>query len=144
MISLSAIRDTIKREYRKEFIIWLSALMLFFIGLAFVVREVKKFFVLSEIRKKVESDYFTLQTEVVRVKEKLLTINWQRGFTKVTSDVNLMINLRDLGKAVKEIKAISGSAGDTYLVIKEMVYKHEKEKEFDPRLQIIGEVWTFK
>lgn len=103
-------------------------LCFFFIGLAFVVREVKKFFVLSEIRKNVESDYFALQTEVVRVKKKLFTINWQRDFTKVTSDVNLMINLRDLGKAVKEIKSISGSAGDTYLVIKEMVYKQEKEK----------------
>lgn len=143
MIPISAIRDTIKREYRKEFIIWLSALIMFFIGIAFVVREVKKFFVIREIRKNVESDYFALQTKVVKVKERLVSIDWQRDFTKVTADVNLMVDLRDIGKGVREIKALS-SSDDTYLVIKEMVYKQEKEKEVDPRLQIIGEIWTFK
>lgn len=143
MIPISAIRDTIKREYRKEFIIWLSALIMFFISIAFVVREVKKFFVIREIRKNVESDYFALQTKVVKVKERLVSIDWQRDFTKVTADVNLMVDLRDIGKGVREIKALS-SSDDTYLVIKEMVYKQEKEKEVDPRLQIIGEIWTFK
>lgn len=143
MIPISAIRDTIKREYRKEFIIWVSALIMFFIGIAFVVREVKKFFVIREIRKNVESDYFALQTKVVKVKERLVSIDWQRDFTKVTADVNLMVDLRDIGKGVREIKALS-SSDDTYLVIKEMVYKQEKEKEVDPRLQIIGEIWTFK
>lgn len=143
MIPISAMRDTIKREYRKEFIIWLSALILFFIGLAFVVREVKKFFVIKEIRKNVESDYFALQTKVVKVKERLVSIDWQRDFTKVTADVNLMVDLRDIGKGIREIKALS-SSDDTYLVIKEMVYKQEKDKEVVPRLQIIGEIWTFK
>lgn len=143
MIPISAMRDTIKKEYRKEFIIWLSALIMFFIGIAFVVREVKKFFVIREIRKNVESDYFALQTKVVKVKERLVSIDWQRDFTKVTADVNLMVDLRDIGKGVREIKALS-SSDDTYLVIKEMVYKQEKEKEVDPRLQIIGEIWTFK
>lgn len=143
MIPISAMRDTIKREYRKEFIIWLSALILFFIGFAFVVREVKKFFVIKEIRKNVESDYFALQTKVVKVKERLVSIDWQRDFTKVTADVNLMVDLRDIGKGIREIKALS-SSDDTYLVIKEMVYKQEKDKEVVPRLQIIGEIWTFK
>uniref|UniRef100_A0A832GRX1 Uncharacterized protein n=1 Tax=Caldimicrobium thiodismutans TaxID=1653476 RepID=A0A832GRX1_9BACT len=143
MIPISAMRDTIKKEYRKEFIIWLSALIMFFIGIAFVVREVKKFFVIREIRKNVESDYFALQAKVVKVKERLVSIDWQRDFTKVTADVNLMVDLRDIGKGVREIKALS-SSDDTYLVIKEMVYKQEKEKEVDPRLQIIGEIWIFK
>lgn len=144
MVSFSLVREIIKREYKKEFILWALSIFIFSLSLLFLVRELQKFSILSESKKNIEDSYFRLQPQIVKIKEKLGLINWHREFKKDRSDITLMLDMRDIKGALKELRALSKGDMDTYLIIKEMSYKWEKDKPEESYLKIVGELWTYR
>lgn len=144
MVSFSLVKEIIKREYKREFILWALSIFIFSLSLLFLVRELQKFSILNENKKNIEDSYFRLQPQIVKIKENLGLINWHREFKKDRSDITLMLDMRDIKGALKELRALSKGDMDTYLIIKEMSYKWEKDKPEESYLKIVGELWTYR
>lgn len=144
MFSFSLVKDIIKREYKREFMLWLFSLLIFLFSLIFFVREVQKFSLLSESKKNIDESYYRLQPQIVSIKEKLGLINWNREFKKESSAITLLLDIKDLKRALKEIRAVSRGERDTYFILKEMTFKWEKDKAEEPYLRIVGEIWIYR
>jgi len=130
------LKEEIGNYYRKEFFFLVLGLFLLGGSLFIFIKEFKKFSALQESLSKIEQSYFRIQPEIVRLKEALSKVNWQREFRKETLEITAQIDLRNLKSAYQTLKSLSNTYEDTYFLLKEMTYKEEKER---PVLILKGE-----
>jgi hypothetical protein len=139
---LGTLVEKIKGEYKREFLFWAFSVILSLFMLFFFLVEIKTYFALKMSKERIEEAYVRIQPQIVRIKEVLAKIDWQRNFKKESFVIDTSIDLRNLQGAYKTLKEFSSPQRDIYLLFKEMKYD-EKSGSY-PVLQINGEVIIFR
>jgi hypothetical protein len=138
------IRNLIKQEvlryYKKEFYLWLGAVLLLGFSLSLSIKEYKKLTINLQSQATVEESYYKLSKEIVRLKEVLKRINLKATQTMISIPFNGTYDLRDLNKTILNIKTLAQSNA-SFLVISEL--KLIKENDI-PKLKITGEIVVFQ
>jgi hypothetical protein len=137
------IRNLIKQEvlryYKKEFYLWLGAVLLLGFSLSLSIKEYKKLTINLQSQATVEESYYKLSKEIVRLKEVLKRINLKATQTMISIPFNGTYDLRDLNKTILNVKTLAQSNA-SFLVIREL--KLIKENGI-PKLKITGEIVVF-
>jgi hypothetical protein len=137
------IRNLIKQEvlryYKKEFYLWLGAVLLLGFSLSLSIKEYKKLTINLQSQTAVEESYYKLSKEIVRLKEVLKRINLKPTQTMISIPFNGTYDLRDLNKTILNVKTLAQSNA-SFLVIHEL--KLIKENDI-PKLKITGEIVVF-
>ncbi|MDW8095051.1 MAG: hypothetical protein RMI63_08555 [Caldimicrobium sp.] len=131
---INYLRDTVNK---REFYVWLISVLIFTLSLWFSLRELKLYLGLIKSKHAVEESYYRVQPEVVRLRESLKKIDWQRSFSKEIIAVKAVVDLTNLNKAIRELQTITNPREDVFFVLKEMTIKVEKDKR--PILHITGD-----
>jgi hypothetical protein len=138
------IRNLIKQEvlryYKKEFYLWLGAILLLGISLSLSIKEYKKLTINLQSQAIVEESYYKLSKEIVKLKEVLKRINLKATQTIISIPFNGTYDLRDLNKTILNVKTLAQSNA-SFLVIREL--KLIKENDI-PKLKITGEIVVFQ
>jgi len=134
------IKQEVLRYYKKEFYLWLGAVLLLGISLSLSIKEYKKLTINLKSQTAVEESYYKLSKEIVRLKEGLKRINLKATQTMISMPFNGTYDLRDLNKTILNIKTLTQS-NDSFLVIREL--KMIKENDI-PKLKITGEIVVFQ
>jgi hypothetical protein len=138
------IRNLIKQEvlryYKKEFYLWLGAVLLLGLSLSLSIKEYKKLTINLQSQATVEESYYKLSKEIVRLKEVLKRINLKATQTMISIPFNGTYDLRDLNKAIFNVKNLTQSNA-SFLVIREL--KLIKENDI-PKLKLTGEIVVFQ
>jgi hypothetical protein len=138
------IRNLIKQEvlryYKKEFYLWLGAVLLLGFSLSLSIKEYKKLTINLQSQATVEESYYKLSKEIVRLKEVLKRINLKATQTMISIPFNGTYDLRDLNKTILNVKTLAQSNA-SFLVIREL--KLIKENDI-PKLKITGEIVVFQ
>ncbi len=135
-VNFSFIKREIGTYYRKEFFFWIFSVLFLGISLFFSVREVKKFSALKESYDRIERSYLRVQPEVVRLKEVLKEINWEREFKKEEIPLVLEIDLTNLKSSFNTLETLTSPSEDTFFSLKEMTLSKREDKK--PLLIIKG------
>jgi hypothetical protein len=141
-VDFTFISEEIKAFYRREFNFWLFSIIFLGICVLFFVREVKKFNSLSESYRRIESSYLRIQPEIVKLKEALRHLSWEREYQREEISISMEIDLRDLKKAFNSLKSLSDPERDIFFYLKEMKLNSEKGKP--PILSIKGQKIVYK
>ncbi|MFN3505692.1 MAG: hypothetical protein ACK4Y7_05755 [Caldimicrobium sp.] len=136
----NALRECFKNGYKKEFYFWLFSLLFYCVGLFLFIKEMKNFITLRENQVKIQEFFIMSQSQISHFKRYFSNINWERDFQKTSTPLNLVISLRDINRAVKDIQNLT-SGEESFLLIKEIKYQREKDKE--PMLNINAELINF-
>jgi len=134
------IKQEVLRYYKKEFYLWLGAVLLLGVSLSLSIKEYKKLTINLQSQTAVEESYYKLSKEIVRLKEGLKRINLKATQTMISIPFNGTYDLRDLNKTILNIKALTQSNA-SFLVIREL--KMIKENDI-PKLKITGEIVVFQ
>jgi hypothetical protein len=134
------IKQEILRYYKKEFYLWLGAVLLLGISLSLSIKEYKKLTINLQSKTAVEESYYKLSKEIVRLKEVLKRINLKATQTMISIPFNGTYDLRDLNKTILNVKNLTQSDA-SFLVIREL--KLIKENNI-PKLKITGEIVVFQ
>jgi len=138
------IRNLIKQEvlryYKKEFYLWLGAVLLLGVSLSLSIKEYKKLTINLQSQTAVEESYYKLSKEIVKLKEGLKRINLKATQTMISIPFNGTYDLRDLNKTILNIKTLT-QPNASFLVIREL--KMIKENDI-PKLKITGEIVVFQ
>jgi hypothetical protein len=138
------IRNLIKQEvlryYKREFYLWLGAVLLLGLSLSLSIKEYKKLTINLQSQATVEESYYKLSKEIVRLKEVLKRINLKATQTMISIPFNGTYDLRDLNKTILNVKTLAQSDA-SFLVIREL--KLIKENDI-PKLKITGEIVVFQ
>jgi hypothetical protein len=138
------IRNLIKQEvlryYKKEFYLWLGAVLLLGLSLSLSIKEYKKLTINLQSQATVEESYYKLSKEIVRLKEVLKRINLKATQTMISIPFNGTYDLRDLNKTILNVETLAQSNA-SFLVIREL--KLIKENDI-PKLKITGEIVVFQ
>jgi hypothetical protein len=130
------IKQEVLRYYKKEFYLWLGAVLLLGVSLSLSIKEYKKLTINLQSQTAVEESYYKLSKEIVRLKEGLKRINLKATQTMISIPFNGTYDLRDLNKTILNIKTLTQSNA-SFLVIREL--KMIKENDI-PKLKITGEI----
>jgi len=137
-------RNLIKQEvlsyYKKEFYLWLGAVLLLGVSLSLSIKEYKKLTINLQSQTAVEESYYKLSKEIVKLKEGLKRINLKATQTMISIPFNGTYDLKDLNKTILNIKTLTQSNA-SFLVIREL--KMIKENDI-PKLKITGEIVVFQ
>jgi hypothetical protein len=134
------IKEGILKNYKKEFYLWLIAVLLLGISLSLSIKEYKKLTINLQSKTAVEENYYKLSKEIMRLKEVLKGINLKATQTMINIPLNGTYDLRDLNKTILNFKTLSQSDA-SFLVIREL--KLIKENDI-PKLKITGEIIVFQ
>jgi hypothetical protein len=134
------IKQEVLRYYKKEFYLWLGAVLLLGVSLSLSIKEYKKLTINLQSQKAVEESYYKLSKEIVKLKEGLKRINLKATQTMISIPFNGTYDLRDLNKTILNIKTLTQSNA-SFLVIREL--KMIKENDV-PKLKITGEIVIFQ
>ncbi|MCC6048991.1 MAG: hypothetical protein LM579_05635 [Thermodesulfobacterium sp.] len=134
------IKQEILRYYKKEFYLWLGAVLLLGISLSLSIKEYKKLTINLQSKTAVEESYYKLSKEIVKLKEVLKRINLKTTQTMISIPFNGTYDLRDLNKTILNVKSLTQSDA-SFLVIREL--KLIKENNI-PKLKITGEIVVFQ
>jgi hypothetical protein len=134
------IKQEILRYYKKEFYLWLGAVLLLGISLSLSIKEYKKLTINLQSKTAVEESYYKLSKEIVKLKEVLKRINLKTTQTMISIPFNGTYDLRDLNKTILNVKNLTQSDA-SFLVIREL--KLIKENDI-PKLKITGEIVVFQ
>lgn len=134
------IKQEILRYYKKEFYLWLGAVLLLGISLSLSIKEYKKLTINLQSKTAVEESYYKLSKEIVKLKEVLKRINLKATQTMISIPFNGTYDLRDLNKTILNVKSLTQSDA-SFLVIREL--KLIKENGI-PKLKITGEIVVFQ
>jgi hypothetical protein len=134
------IKQEVLRYYKKEFYLWLGAVLLLGVSLSLSIKEYKKLTINLQSQKAVEESYYKLSKEIVKLKEGLKRINLKATQTMISIPFNGTYDLRDLNKTILNIKTLTQSNA-SFLVIREL--KMIKENDI-PKLKITGEIVVFQ
>ncbi|MEZ0344224.1 MAG: hypothetical protein ABWJ99_05430 [Caldimicrobium sp.] len=136
------LREEIVTYYKKEFYFWVFSVFFLGISVFFFIREFKMFLTLNESHKKIEESYYRIQPEIVRLKEALSKVNWQREFQKKELEVSLEVDLTNLKKTFTTLRTLTNSQEDTFFHLIEMTF--EKRENTKPLLKIKGTKIIYK
>ena len=134
--------EKIKGEYKREFLFWAFSVILSLLMLFFFIVEIKTYFALNVSKERIDGAFVRTQPQIVRIKEVLAKIDWQRNFKKESLAMDTSIDLRNLQRAYETLREISSPQRDTYFLLREMRYVATSEGY--PVLQINGEVIIFR
>jgi hypothetical protein len=134
------IKQEVLRYYKKEFYLWLGAVLLLGVSLSLSIKEYKKLTINLKSQTAVEESYYKLSKEIVRLKGGLKRINLKATQTMISIPFNGTYDLRDLNKTILNIKNLTQSNA-SFLVIREL--KMIKENDI-PKLKITGEIVVFQ
>ncbi|MCC6026017.1 MAG: hypothetical protein LM575_03505 [Caldimicrobium sp.] len=134
------IKQEILRYYKKEFYLWLGAVLLLGISLSLSIKEYKKLTINLQSKTAVEESYYKLSKEIVKLKEVLKRINLKATQTIISIPFNGTYDLKDLNKTILNVKSLTQSNA-SFLVIREL--KLIKENDI-PKLKITGEIVVFQ
>jgi hypothetical protein len=134
------IKQEVLRYYKKEFYLWLGAVLLLGVSLSLSIKWYKKLTINLQSQTAVEESYYKLSKEIVRLKERLKGINLKATQTMISIPFNGTYDLRDLNKTILNVKTLTQSNA-SFLVIREL--KLIKENDI-PKLKITGEIVVFQ
>jgi len=134
------IKQEVLKNYKKEFYLWLGAVLLLSISLFLGIKEYKKLTINLQSQTAVEQSYYKLSKEIMKLKEGLKGINLKATQTMISIPFNGTYDLRDLNKTILNVKTLTQSNA-SFLVIREL--KLIKENEM-PKLEITGEIMIFQ
>ena len=134
------IKQEILRYYKKEFYLWLGAVLLLGISLSLSIKEYNKLTINLQSKTAVEESYYKLSKEIVKLKEVLKRINLKATQTIISIPFNGTYDLKDLNKTILNVKSLTQSNA-SFLVIREL--KLIKENDI-PKLKITGEIVVFQ
>jgi len=134
------IKQEVLRYYKKEFYLWLGAVLLLGVSLSLSIKWYKKLTINLQSQTAVEESYYKLSKEIVRLKEGLKGINLKDNQTMISIPFNGTYDLRDLNKTILDLKAFTKS-NESFLIIREL--KLIKENDI-PKLKITGEIVVFQ
>jgi hypothetical protein len=134
------IKQEVLRYYKKEFYLWLGAVLLLGVSLSLSIKWYKKLTINLQSKTAVEESYYKLSKEIVRLKEGLKGINLKATQTMISIPFNGTYDLRDLNKTILNVKTLTQSNA-SFLVIREL--KLIKESNM-PKLKITGEIVVFQ
>ena len=134
------IKQEVLRYYKKEFYLWLGAVLLLGVSLSLSIKEYKKLTINLQSQTAVEESYYKLSKEIVKLKEGLKRINLKATQTMISIPFNGTYDLRDLNKTILNIKTLT-QPNASFLVIREL--KMIKENDI-PKLKITGEIVVFQ
>ncbi len=133
-------KQEVLRYYKKEFYLWLGAVLLLGLSLSLSIKEYKKLTINLQSQATVEESYYKLSKEIVRLKEVLKRINLKATQTMISIPFNGTYDLRDLNKTILNVETLAQSNA-SFLVIREL--KLIKENDI-PKLKITGEIVVFQ
>ena len=133
-------KQEVSRYYKKEFYLWLGAVLLLGLSLSLSIKEYKKLTINLQSQATVEESYYKLSKEIVRLKEVLKRINLKATQTMISIPFNGTYDLRDLNKTILNVETLAQSNA-SFLVIREL--KLIKENDI-PKLKITGEIVVFQ
>jgi len=134
------IKQEVLRYYKKEFYLWLGAVLLLGVSLTLSIKEYKKLTINLQSQTAVEESYYKLSKEIVRLKEGLKRINLKATQTMISIPFSGTYDLRDLNKTILDLKALTQS-NESFLVIRELRLIRENDI---PKLKINGEIVVFQ
>jgi hypothetical protein len=134
------IKQEVLRYYKKEFYLWLGAVLLLGVSLSLSIKEYKKLTINLQSQTAVEESYYKLSKEIVKLKEGLKRVNLKATQTMISIPFNGTYDLRDLNKTILNVKTLTQSNA-SFLVIREL--KLIKENDM-PKLKITGEIVVFQ
>ncbi len=134
------IKQEILKYYKKEFYLWLGAVLLLGVSIYFGIKEYKKLRINLQSQTTIEESYYKLSKEIVRLKEGMKGININVNQRMITIPFNGTYDLRDLKATILSLNSLSMS-GSNFLVIREL--KLIKENDI-PKLKIDGEIVVFE
>ncbi len=135
-LNFKFLKEEVGAYYKKEFYFWIFGVLFFGISLFFLVKELKTFIALKESYSKIEESYYRIQPEIVRLKEALSKVDWQREFKKRELEVSLEVDLRNHQQAFTTLEALTNSQLDTFFSLREM--KFERQEGKNPILNVKG------
>jgi hypothetical protein len=139
--------DLVKKElyksYKKELFLGVVTVLLFGFSLFLFIKEYREFSTNLRNLKKFEMSYYSQYQEIMKLKEKLKSFDLNATRKILVTPFSGVYDLRDLSRAYFEIKALTQTEGQ-FFVLKEMLLLKEKEKVEDiPKLKINGEIVIF-
>jgi len=133
------IKQEILKYYKKEFYLWIGAVLLLGITFYFGIKEYKKLRINLQSQTTIEENYYKLSKEIVRLKEGLKQINLNAIQTTISIPFSGTYDLRDLNSAILNLKSLH-KPDNSFLIIREL--KLIKERDI-PKLKIDGEIVVF-
>jgi hypothetical protein len=134
------IKQEVLRYYKKEFYLWLGAVLLLGVSLTLSIKEYKKLTINLQSKTAVEESYYKLSKEIVKLKEGLKRINLKTTQTMISIPFSGTYDLRDLNKTILYLKSLTQS-DESFLIIRELRLIRENDT---PKLKITGEIVVFQ
>jgi len=134
------IKQEVLRYYKKEFYLWLGAVLLLGVSLSLSIKEYKKLTINLQSQTTVEESYYKLSEEIMRLKEGLKRINLKATQTMISIPFSGTYDLRDLNKTILHLKTLTQS-DESFLIIRELRLIRENDI---PKLKITGEIVVFQ
>jgi hypothetical protein len=137
------VKEELVKNYKKELYLWVVLALFFGFSLFLFVREYQKFTANLQKLKRIETSYYSQHQEIMKLKEELKRFNLNATQRMLVTPFSGVYNLKDLNRALFEIKAFTQGEGQ-FLVLKELMLLKGKEGNEDaPKLKIDGEIVIF-